>query len=79
MKTVSGIVLAFVFALIAQTASAASGPIKVIAAENFYGGVAQQIGGPQVAVTSVMSNPDQDPHLFETSPSVVRDLTRRTS
>lgn len=75
MKTVSGIGLAFVFALIAQTASAASGPIKVIAAENFYGGVAQQIGGPQVAVTSVMSNPDQDPHLFEASPSVVRDLT----
>ena len=75
MKTVSGIVLAFVFALIAQTASATGGPIKVIAAENFYGGVAQQIGGPQVAVTSVMSNPDQDPHLFEASPSVVRDLT----
>ena len=75
MKTVSGIGLAFVFALIAQTASATGGPIKVIAAENFYGGVAQQIGGPQVAVTSVMSNPDQDPHLFETSPSVVRDLT----
>jgi zinc/manganese transport system substrate-binding protein len=75
MKTVSGIVLAFIFALIAQTAGAVSGPIKVIAAENFYGGVAQQIGGPQVAVTSVMSNPDQDPHLFETSPAVVRDLT----
>lgn len=75
MKTVSGIGLAFVFALIAQTASATGGPIKVIAAENFYGGVAQQIGGPQVAVTSVMSNPDQDPHLFEASPSVVRDLT----
>jgi zinc/manganese transport system substrate-binding protein len=75
MKTATGIVLAFAFALVAQTAGAASGPIKVIAAENFYGGVAEQIGGPQVAVTSVMSNPDQDPHLFETSPAVVRDLT----
>jgi zinc/manganese transport system substrate-binding protein len=75
MKTATGIVLAFAFALIAQAAGAASGPIKVIAAENFYGGVAEQIGGPQVAVTSVMSNPDQDPHLFETSPAVVRDLT----
>ena len=50
-------------------------PIKLIAAENFYGVVAQQIGGDKVAVTSVMSNPDQDPHLFETSPSVARELT----
>ena len=75
MKTAARIWLPFVFALIAQIASAASGPIKVIAAENFYGVVAEQIGGPQVAVTSVLSSPDQDPHLFETSPAVVRDLT----
>ncbi len=52
----------------------AADPIKLVAAENFYGGVAQQIGGPGVDVTSVMSNPDQDPHLFETSPAVLRQL-----
>ena len=34
--------------------------------------MAQQIGGDQVSVVSILSNPDQDPHLFETSPSVVR-------
>jgi zinc/manganese transport system substrate-binding protein len=56
------------------TAQAAS-PIKLVAAENFYGGVAQQIGGAQVEVVSVMSNPDQDPHLFETSPAVARQLS----
>jgi zinc/manganese transport system substrate-binding protein len=53
-----------------QTAHAA--PIAVVAAENFYGDVARQIGGPQVTVTSILSNPDQDPHLFEASPSVAR-------
>jgi zinc/manganese transport system substrate-binding protein len=52
----------------------AAAPIKVVAAENFYGGVAQQIGGAGVEVISVMSNPDQDPHLFETSPAVLRQL-----
>jgi zinc/manganese transport system substrate-binding protein len=52
----------------------AAAAIKVVAAENFYGGVAQQIGGGGVEVTSVMSNPDQDPHLFETSPAVLRQL-----
>ena len=61
--------------LIALTdARAAGGKIVVEAAENFYGDVAQQIGGNQVSVTSIMSNPDQDPHLFETSPSVVREV-----
>jgi len=52
----------------------AASPLKLVAAENFYGGVAQQIGGAGVEVISVMSNPDQDPHLFETSPAVLRQL-----
>ncbi len=50
-------------------------PIKIVAAENFYGDIARQIGGPQVNVTSILSNPDQDPHLFEVSPSVGRDVS----
>jgi zinc/manganese transport system substrate-binding protein len=52
----------------------AASPLKLVAAENFYGGIAQQIGGAGVEVISVMSNPDQDPHLFETSPAVLRQL-----
>ncbi len=55
-------------------AFAADGALKLVAAENFYGNVARQIGGDRVDVVSVMNNPDQDPHLFETSPSVVRQL-----
>lgn len=46
--------------------------VKILAAENFYGDVAKQIGGNLVEVNSVLSNPDQDPHLFEASPSVAR-------
>jgi zinc/manganese transport system substrate-binding protein len=46
--------------------------VTVVAAENFYGDVARQIGGDHVAVTSILSNPDEDPHLFETSPSTAR-------
>jgi zinc/manganese transport system substrate-binding protein len=53
---------------------AAAAPIKVVAAENFYGDVARQIGGSHVQVTSILSNPDQDPHLFEASPSVGKAL-----
>ena len=55
-------------------ARAATAPIPVVAAENFHGDVAQQVGGPAVKVLSVLSNPDQAPHLFEASPSVARAL-----
>ena len=37
-----------------------------------YGDIARQIGGAQVAVTSILTNPDQDPHEFEASPSTAR-------
>jgi zinc/manganese transport system substrate-binding protein len=49
-------------------------PVSIVAAENFYGDVAKQIGGPEIAVHSIISNPDTDPHLFEASPSVARAL-----
>jgi zinc/manganese transport system substrate-binding protein len=61
--------------LIASTSVALAAPIKIVAAENFYGDIAKQIGGPDVSVTSILSNPDQDPHLFELSPSVARDVS----
>ncbi len=48
---------------------------RIVAAENFYGNVAGQLAGPGWAVTSILNNPDQDPHLFEASPSIARDLS----
>jgi zinc/manganese transport system substrate-binding protein len=59
-------------AIIARPASA--DPVNIVAAENFYGDVATQVGGGDVAVTSILSNPDQDPHLFEASPSTAKSL-----
>lgn len=66
--------LAVIIALF-PTPAAAAGPVSVVAAENFYGDVAQQIGGAEVKVTSILSNPDEDPHLFEVSPSVARAVS----
>lgn len=59
----------------ALDAVAGDAGIGVVAAENFYGDVARQIGGSRIAVLSILSNPDQDPHLFETTPGVVRQVT----
>lgn len=68
--------LTVVAVLLAAPAPArAAEPIAIVAAENFYGDVAQQIGGPDVEVTSILSNPDEDPHLFEASPSAARAIS----
>jgi zinc/manganese transport system substrate-binding protein len=57
------------------SAPALADPVKVVAAENFYGDMASQIGGTHVAVTSILSNPDEDPHLFEASPGTARAVS----
>ncbi|KVM06018.1 cation ABC transporter substrate-binding protein [Burkholderia ubonensis] len=59
---------------LAVPALAQAAAVNVVAAENFYGDVASQIGGRHVAVTSILSNPEQDPHLFEASPKTARAL-----
>jgi zinc/manganese transport system substrate-binding protein len=41
--------------------------IHVVAAENFWGSIAAQLGGNRVQVTSVISNPATDPHDYEPS------------
>jgi zinc/manganese transport system substrate-binding protein len=66
--------VALTVALVASFAAAraADNTIDVVAAENFYGNVAQQIGGDRVSVTSVLNSPEQDPHLFELSPGIIR-------
>lgn len=45
--------------------AAASSTIKVVAAENFYGNIAEQLGGDKVSVTSILSDPNVDPHEYE--------------
>lgn len=68
-------VLAAFATLFIAPAPRAANPLAVVAAENFYGDIAHQIGGPDVEVTSILTNPDQDPHLFEASPSAARAVS----
>jgi len=50
-------------------------PLRVVAAENFYGNLVRSLGGTHVRVDSILSNPNQDPHSFEASPAVARALS----
>ncbi|MFM2485543.1 metal ABC transporter solute-binding protein, Zn/Mn family [Celerinatantimonas yamalensis] len=51
-------------------------PLHIIAAENFYADVAKQVGGEYVSVSSILSNPDDNPHLFEASPTIAKSIAQ---
>ena len=80
MKRIVGLAFALLTVLTAAPPPARAadgkeeGKIAVVAAENFYGDIARQIGGDRVTVVSIMNSPDQDPHLFETTPGIVRQI-----
>jgi zinc/manganese transport system substrate-binding protein len=48
-----------------STGNFSGGAINVVAAEDFYGNIAQQLGGNKVSVTSILSDPNVDPHEYE--------------
>ena len=58
--------------------SAASKPgvINAVGAENEYADVLSQIGGAYVQVSSILNNPNTDPHTFEASPSVAEEVSQ---
>ena len=51
-------------------------PVHAVGAENEYADVIAQIGGPYVTARAIESNPNTDPHSFEASPSVARELAK---
>ena len=46
-----------------------AGKLPVVAAENFWGSIASQLGGSKVAVDSIIVNPNTDPHSYEATAS----------
>src|SRR6266498_173273 len=48
--------------------------ILVVAAENFWGSIARQLGGTHVAETSIITNPSADPHDYEPAASDARTI-----
>jgi zinc/manganese transport system substrate-binding protein len=48
-----------------QSATGSGGPVQVVVAENFWGSIATQVGGSHVHVTSIIVDPNADPHSYE--------------
>ena len=50
-----------------SSTAADAGVVRVVAGENFWGNIAAQIGGSHVHVTSIINDPNTDPHEYESS------------
>lgn len=81
--SVGAVSVAAVAALAAGCATTAPGAtarptagtkIAVAAAENFWGSIAAQLGGSRVAETSIITNPDTDPHSYEATAADARTV-----
>nr|BBH90955.1 ABC transporter substrate-binding protein [Thermosporothrix sp. COM3] len=70
-KVVGALTLTFIFALLVSACSGenttGSNTINVVATTNFYGNIAEQIGGKHVTVTSIITDPEVDPHEYESN------------
>jgi zinc/manganese transport system substrate-binding protein len=60
----------------ASASSTKSGVINAVGAENEYANVLSQIGGKYVKVSSILNNPNTDPHTFEASTSVAQEVSQ---
>ena len=80
-RAVAGIFLLLLIAVTAcgttiQNSSSGNsgGPVQVVAAENFWGSIAAQVGGSHVHVTSIIVDPNADPHSYEPTAADARTV-----
>src|ERR1700689_2566982 len=80
-NTIIGIIVAAIFLiggsllLSASTASTTHNrKIQAIAAENFWGSLLSQLGGNRINVTSIVSDPNADPHEYESNTTTARQF-----
>ena len=57
-----------------STSASGGERIAVVAAENFWGSIAAQLGGSKVTETSIISNPQTDPHSYEPTAADARTI-----
>jgi len=81
-RALAGVLLLLLLTLAAcgttfQTTTASSGgPVQVVAAENFWGSIAAQVGGSHVHVTSIIVDPNADPHSYEPTTADARTVVQ---
>jgi zinc/manganese transport system substrate-binding protein len=68
------VLTALAVAACGSSATAGGGKLQVVAAENFWGSLAAQLGGDRVHVTSIVHSPATDPHDYEPTAADARTM-----
>ncbi|MCW2598896.1 MAG: putative cation transporter, periplasmic cation-binding protein [Frankiales bacterium] len=71
----AGVVLSGCSTNSTTTTGSSSGVLNVVAAENFWGSLASQVGGTHVKVTNIINSPDADPHSYEPTAADARAVS----
>lgn len=74
---IAALVLAIVYPSKSETVNIPN-KVEIVTAESAWGDIAKQIGGDKVIVRSVISNPNQDPHSYETTTADSRNINETT-
>ncbi len=59
---------------VAASGAGSADGVRVVAAENFWGSIAAQLGGAKASVRSIIVDPATDPHSYEPKPADARSL-----
>ena len=57
---------------VSPSPSTAGAPMAVLGAENFYADLLAQIGGSRVTASSILNDPNADPHEYEANPATAK-------
>jgi zinc/manganese transport system substrate-binding protein len=81
VKRLTGLTAILIVLAVSGVGCAASGGdvggrLRVVAAENFWGSIASQLGGSRVDVQSIIVNPNTDPHSYQPSAQDARVMAR---
>jgi zinc/manganese transport system substrate-binding protein len=60
----------------ATSGAGSSRVIQVVAAENFWGSIAAQVGGRHARVVSIITSPTADPHVYEPTAADARTIVQ---
>jgi zinc/manganese transport system substrate-binding protein len=88
VRTIAAVATAAALSVTAACGSTTTGPanaagtagtgakVQVVASTNVWGDIAGMVGGDRVDVTSIISNPDADPHSYEANAGTARELAK---
>src|SRR4051794_19656400 len=75
MKQLSWLMALAALLAVSDVAAAASAPeVNAIGVENEYADIISQVGGRYVRVQPILTDPNTDPHSFEASPKLARQI-----